>query len=368
MDLTSIKEHAQKTLPGKRAAPEVASYVEDIKKMKFTSSNTGVFYNDVRDSKENMIYEIPLDMSLGSKCGVVGQQLVAVKTQSLDLSLRVLREKLRNEETALLLLRKLQRSQLTLAVSGGLPLIGSNHCQKNLVSSNVTVTSQSNASGRVLIRPQYTNHAVSHSSSIMSTHNVAARQQEVPRQVQVRSHLPVNGTPTLKESNVRPQLPSCPPTTIQQSQEQTLAQRQALAKLAIRRQLEATLLRLPMPKVTPQEMSFIPTIGFYADFIALIGMEEVVACITYEEAATKRGAEVEKLQPLQCAHCQTDFTPQWKPEEQGDRSVICEQCAMKRRKQAFREEHTARLKATFCHALQQERQIELGGVVAGAVA
>lgn len=366
MDLTGIKE--QGTLQGKRAAAEMASYGEDIKRMKFSGCTTDMIYDHIRDSKENMICEMPLDMTLGSKYEAVGQQLVEQRTpQSLDLSLRVLREKLRNEETALLLLRKLRRSQLSLTVSSGLSLIGGNHCQKNIVISNIAVTSQSNAAGHVLVRQKYTDHIPLHSSSMMSTQHVAARHQEVNHQIHARSQLPVNGTAALKESNIHPQQPR-PPALIHQTQEPTLAQRQALAKLAIRRQLEAALLRLPLPKVAPEEMSFIPVIGFYADFVALVGMEEAVACITSEEATSEHVTAVEKSQPLQCALCQTDFTPQWKPEEQGAKSVICEQCAIHRRKQAFREEHTARLKAAFSQALQQEQQIELGRGLAGAVA
>jgi len=357
MDLTSIRDHSQKTLQGKRTAAEMPCCGEDIKKVKFSGSTTDVICNLDRDSKENMI-EMPLDMSQGSKYGVVHKPLVEQKTESMDSSLTVLRETLRNEETALLLLRKLRRSQLTLAVAGGLSLVGSNHCQKNLVNGSITVTSQSNAAGRVLVRQQCTDHIASLNSSTLSTHHVAACQQEVHHQVQQRSQFLVNETTTGKESSVHPQRP-CPPTVIQQTHEQTLAQRQALAKLAIRRQLEATLLRLPAPKANPQEMSFIPTIGFYADFVALVGMEEAVVCITNEEATTEPSTEVEKLQPLQCARCQTDFTPQWKSEEQDAKSVICEQCAIKHRKQTFREEHTARLKAAFFQALQQERQIEL---------
>jgi len=366
MDLTSIKDHSQKTLQGKHAAAEIASCGEDIKKMRFSCSTTDVSYYHATESKENMI-EMPLDMSQGSKCGVLNQQLVEQKTQSLDLSLRVLRETLRNEETALLLLKKLRRSQLTIAVGGGLTLIGSNHCQNSLVNGNITVASRSNAAGHVLVRQQSTDHMPSQNTNMLSMQHVAARHKEINSQALVKNQVVVSGTTTVKEANVRLQQP-CPPATIQQTHEQTLAQRQALAKLAIRRQLEATLLQLQMPKANPQEMSFIPTVGFDADFITLIGMEEAVACITNEEATAELAVEAENLQPLQCARCQTDFTPQWKPEEKGAKSVICEQCVTKRRRQDFREEHTARLKVAFFQALQQERQIELGGAVVGAVA
>jgi len=358
MDLT--KESSHKTLQGKRTVDETVSCGEDVKKMKFNNGTASRIYDPMTDSKEN-IPEMPLDMSQGSKCGTAN---VGLRSQSLCSSLRVLREKLRNEETALLLLRKLQRSQLSLGVRSGLSVAGSNIQQNHLVSSNITVTSQSNGAGRMLARQQFMSHIVPQNSSVR---HVDACQQAVNRQVQVHKQMLVNGTATLKESSVRPQPPR-PPAVVQHTNEHTLAQRQALAKLAIRRQLEATLLQLPRPKFTPQEMLFIPTIGFYADFIALVGMEEAIMCILNEKTTMKLTDEVEQLQPLQCAHCQTDFTPQWKPEKQGAKTVICEQCATKSRKQAFRQEHTTRLMAAFRQALQQERQIEIGGALAGAMA
>jgi len=359
MDLT--KECSYKTSQGKRIACETASCAEDVKRMKFISRMTSVTYDHMTDSKENMISEMPIDMSRHSKCGVTG---VEPKTQSLDLSVRLLREKLRNEETALLLLRKLRRSQLSLAVRSGLAVVSSSMGQ-NHVSSSAPVTCQSNSDRLMLARQQFTNHVAPRNSLTASSQHAAVTcQQEVNRHVPAHSKIvPVNGTTTLKESIMRPQL-TRPQAAVQPTNEQTLAQRKALAKLAIRRQLEATLLQLPMPKFTPQEMSFIPTIGFYADFVALVGMEEAVECILNEDATTEHAAEAEKLQPLQCARCHTDFTPQWKPEERGARSVICEQCAIKSHKEAFRQEHTARLKAAFYKALQQEQQIEIGGAVA----
>jgi len=357
MDLT--KEGSHKTLQGKRTASD-DSCGEDVKKMKFSGAAASTIYDPVTDSKEN-IPEMPLDMSRGSKNGTAD---VEWRSQSVNSSVRILREKLRNEETALLLLRKLQQSQLSVAARSGLSLIGSNIRQNHVVTNNVNVVSQSNIAGRMFAKQQFTNHIAPQNSSVQ---HVDARQQEVNRQVQAHKQMLVNGTTTLKESNVRPQPPR-PPAAVQQTHEQTLAQRQALAKLAIRRQLEATLLQLPMPKCIPQEMLFIPTIGFYADFVALVGMEEAIACILDEEDSTKVAAEAEKLQPLQCARCQTDVTPQWKPEEQGAKNVICEQCAMKSRKQAFRQEHTSRLMAAFHQALQQERKIELDGAASGVVA
>lgn len=345
-------------------ADETTICGEDIKKVKYSICTTSLMYDRITDSKENVISEIPIDMSGGSKCDATE---VEQKMKSLDSSVRFLREKLRNEETALLLLRKLQRSQLSLAVRSVLTLGSSNVCQ-NRVSSNVTVTPQSNTAGRMLARQHFTNHILPQKSSAMSSQHTGHLQNEGSCEVVAQSKMPVSRTAALKESNVRPQV-TRPPAVVQQTSEQTLAQRQALAKLAIRRQLEATLLQVPMPKFSPREMLFIPTLGFYADFVALVGMEEAVTCILSEEDTTELTAEVEKFQPFQCARCQTDFSPLWKPEQEHSvNSVMCEQCAIKSQKKAFRQEHTAHLKAAFYQALQQERQIETGGAVAGAVA
>ena len=385
MDLT--KECANETLQGKRTASEMARCEEEVKKIKFNTGTASVIYDPVTDSKEN-VPEMALDMSRGSKCDIVD---VGQKSQSVNVLL--LREKLRNEETALLLLRKLQQSQLSLSVRSGISLVGSN-IRQNYITNNLTATSQSNTAGQMLPRQQFNSHIPLENSSVRhvdgrqqemsrqlqghkqmlfnrttmlkesNVRDVDARQQELNRQLHGHKQLLMNRTTMLKESNVRPQPPR-PPVVVQQTHEQTLAQRQALAKLTIRRQLEATLLQIPRPKFTPQEMSFIPTFGFYADFIALVGMEEAVTCILNEEATSELAAEDEKLQPLQCANCQTDHTPQWKPEEQGAKTVICEQCAVRSRKQAFRREHTTRLMAAFRQALQQERQIEIGGEAVG---
>lgn len=53
------------------------------------------------------------------------------------------------------------------------------------------------------------------------------------------------------------------------------ASRQAAAKLALRKQLEKTLLEIPPPKPPAPEMSFLPSAA-NNEFIYLVGLEEVV--------------------------------------------------------------------------------------------
>lgn len=53
------------------------------------------------------------------------------------------------------------------------------------------------------------------------------------------------------------------------------ASRQAAAKLALRKQLEKTLLEIPPPKPPAPEFSFLPSAA-NNEFIYLVGLEEVV--------------------------------------------------------------------------------------------
>lgn len=122
-------------------------------------------------------------------------------------------------------------------------------------------------------------------------------------------------------------------TERQQSREeaQTPAQRQAAAKLALRKQLEKTLLQvnvhffkplhfrsikfkkkiqIPPPKPPPPELHFIPNPS-NTEFVYLLGLEHVVDYITKDKKMNAFN------QPFRCGQCKIDFTPVWKWEKQG---------------------------------------------------
>ncbi|XP_008195574.1 transcriptional repressor p66-alpha isoform X2 [Tribolium castaneum] len=135
---------------------------------------------------------------------------------------------------------------------------------------------------------------------------------------------------------------------------QTPAQRQAAAKLALRKQLEKTLLQIPPPKPPPPEMHFIPNPS-NTEFIYLVGLEHVVDFLTKETRMPL------PPMPFSCSQCNSDFTPVWKWETKGKNrgiKVICEQCVTNNVKKALKAEHTNRLKTAFVKALQQEQEIE----------
>ncbi|KFW10933.1 Transcriptional repressor p66-alpha, partial [Eurypyga helias] len=131
------------------------------------------------------------------------------------------------------------------------------------------------------------------------------------------------------------------------------ASRQAAAKLALRKQLEKTLLEIPPPKPPAPEMNFLPSAA-NNEFIYLVGLEEVVQNLL--ETQGKVSLPVSSREPYMCAQCKTDFTCRWREEKNG--TIMCETCMTSNQKKALKAEHTNRLKAAFVKALQQEQEIE----------
>ncbi|XP_051549979.1 GATA zinc finger domain containing 2Ab isoform X2 [Myxocyprinus asiaticus] len=139
------------------------------------------------------------------------------------------------------------------------------------------------------------------------------------------------------------------------------ASRQAAAKLALRKQLEKTLLEIPPPKPPAPALNFLPSAA-NNEFIYLVGLEKVVQNLLDTLAKSKQ-PQAESVstpapkEPFTCAQCQTDFTSRWR-QEKSNGSILCEQCMSSNQKKALKAEHTSRLKAAFVKALQQEQEIE----------
>ncbi|XP_041429751.1 transcriptional repressor p66-beta [Xenopus laevis] len=128
---------------------------------------------------------------------------------------------------------------------------------------------------------------------------------------------------------------------------------QAAAKLALRKQLEKTLLEIPPPKPPAPLLNFLPSAA-NSEFIYMVGLEEVVQSVI--DSQVKGCSSLLHMDPFTCAQCRTDFTPHWKREKSG--RVLCEQCMTSNQKKALKAEHTNRLKNAFVKALQQEQEIE----------
>ncbi|KAK2835730.1 hypothetical protein Q5P01_016214 [Channa striata] len=138
------------------------------------------------------------------------------------------------------------------------------------------------------------------------------------------------------------------------------ASRQAAAKLALRKQLEKTLLEIPPPKPPAPEFNFLPSAA-NNEFIYLLGLEEVVQKLLEMHGRGNLGPGAAMAgsipkEPYTCAQCKTDFTSRWRKEKAG--TILCDQCMSSNQKKALKAEHTSRLKAAFVKALQQEQEIE----------
>jgi len=107
-----------------------------------------------------------------------------------------------------------------------------------------------------------------------------------------------------------------PAATIAAEEErETPAQRQAAAKLALRKQLEKTLLQIPPPKPPPPEMNFLPNPS-NMEFLALIGLEFVIDYITKDPNQIQLSPEA-----FVCSQCKTDFTTMWRWDEKAKGNI-----------------------------------------------
>ncbi|XP_070291254.1 transcriptional repressor p66-alpha isoform X5 [Salvelinus sp. IW2-2015] len=175
---------------------------------------------------------------------------------------------------------------------------------------------------------------------------------------QVRTHTITQGSQ--KGSSVTSQAGMGSGVSTVQANESPAA-RQAAAKLALRKQLEKTLLEIPPPKPPAPERNFLPSAA-NNEFIYLMGLEEVVQnLLDTLGRGKKQGQSVAPVTPIPmephtCAQCKTDFTSRWRSEKSGP--VLCDQCMSSNLKKALKAQHTNRLKAAFVKALQQEQEIE----------
>ncbi|XP_045080664.1 transcriptional repressor p66 alpha-like isoform X2 [Coregonus clupeaformis] len=135
---------------------------------------------------------------------------------------------------------------------------------------------------------------------------------------------------------------------------------QAAAKLALRKQLEKTLLEIPPPKLPTPELNFLPSAA-NNEFIYLVGLEDVVQNLLDSMMRAKTGMPPVKpaiKEPFTCTQCSTDFTCRWRQDKAKGGTILCADCMSSNQKKALKAEHTNRLKAAFVKALQQEQEIE----------
>jgi len=274
-----------------------------------------------------------------------------------------LKSELKNEEMALVLLKKLKQSQqLTREITnlgGGATLTATKVTSKNDPKFDPKNLSRQNSSNDMLNTEKLkllSKSSNSLSSGLLTAGFDARLMGHHPTNT---NHVPPVATAAAAAAAVDKRNEQHQQHQQQQHRKQedtqTQQQRQAAAKLALRKQLEKTLLQIPPPKPPPPEMHFIPNPA-NTEFIYLVGLEECVSRILNIDSSAPPMPV-----PFTCSQCQTDFTPTWKWDKTAkgkEVRVICEQCVTSNVKKALKQEHTNRLKAAFVKALQQEQELE----------
>ncbi|XP_074524657.1 GATA zinc finger domain containing 2Ab isoform X2 [Halichoeres trimaculatus] len=290
--------------------------------------------------------------------------------------IKQLKEELRLQEAKLVLLKKLRQSQIqkesTVQKSTGSVATPPPLVRGSITSGKGPLQVAGRSSGTVIPPPLVRGgqHVPSkHNSQIVMPPLLLAPRASVPN-VQVQGQRIIQQglirVANVANSNVMVNIPQASPTGLKGSSaspnsvNDSPASRQAAAKLALRKQLEKTLLEIPPPKPPAPEFNFLPSAA-NNEFIYLLGLEEVVQKLLEMHGRGNLGpaaamAMAIPKEPYTCAQCKTDFTSRWRKEKAG--TILCDQCMSSNQKKALKAEHTSRLKAAFVKALQQEQEIE----------
>ncbi|CAF0731898.1 unnamed protein product [Didymodactylos carnosus] len=148
------------------------------------------------------------------------------------------------------------------------------------------------------------------------------------------------------------------------------------AKLALRKQLEQTLLQIPTPKPSTSDLSFIPGVNGWSEFLAIIGAEQALQ--TYNDSLFRRPLlqqsspgdsstipTTKTFMPFVCSQCNTDWSVTWHTDERNqtdenatNNNVLCDRCMKTNQKKLLKQDHSNRLRQAFIKALQQEKDLE----------
>jgi DNA-directed RNA polymerase subunit RPC12/RpoP len=134
------------------------------------------------------------------------------------------------------------------------------------------------------------------------------------------------------------------------------------AKLALRKQLEQTLLQIPTPKPSTCDLTFIPGVNGWSEFLAYLGLEQ--ALNTYTDIVNRRPAyEISMNLPYVCAQCGTDWSVTWhemssNSDTNSDDKIFCDRCTKTSQKKLLKQDHSNRLRQAFIKALQQEKELD----------
>ena len=250
------------------------------------------------------------------------------------LKLHSIIQQLRDEETKLLLLKRLHTNQ---------QLASSPRTNKTISS---TISNENHLTKKI------SSITVPTKSVQLPINNTSLSQQQQHQQLAARK---TSNSPLLTTALKQP-------TTIQSYEE-----RKNQAKSNLRKQLERDLLNIQPPKPTLQDITFVPN-GSDLSFQPTIGLEDVVQCLAELQADRQRLPQrftdrAHVQQPFICDQCGTDFTIRWWTHMNTKISneitnILCDRCKKQILRRTAKSEHSTLLKNVFLSAIKQEKDID----------
>ena len=121
-------------------------------------------------------------------------------------------------------------------------------------------------------------------------------------------------------------------------------------------------MQIPAPKPSICDLSYIPGLNGWTEFLTLIGLEQ--AYNTYTDTLNRRlSPEISISLPNVCAHCGTDWSVAWHEvlstnNTEQDERILCDRCRKTSQKKILKQDHSNRLRQAFMKALQQEKELD----------
>ncbi|CAF3688193.1 unnamed protein product [Rotaria sordida] len=221
---------------------------------------------------------------------------------------------------------------------------------------------------------QYTVNRSNNNNSQIAQQQSSKNSQSIPQAIRQSNNTNTNTNNTLLPPATATRISSTVPTSATKNSSNTstasnssksngVAAEQHLlnAKLALRKQLEQTLLQIPTPKPSTCDLTFIPGVNGWSEFLAFLGLEQ--ALNTYTDIVNRRSYEISMNLPNVCVQCGTDWSVTWhemssNSDTNSDDKILCDRCTKTSQKKLLKQDHSNRLRQAFIKALQQEKELD----------
>ncbi|CAF0968533.1 unnamed protein product [Rotaria sordida] len=294
--------------------------------------------------------------------------------QNMTSEYRQLQYELQCQEALLVLMQKLKTNQRIISQTN-------NTNQRTTTTTTTTTTSSvnttklnstiptkqpSNLTNRSTpTKPPHPNQYTVNRSNNNLQQQTSKPSQSLPQAIRqsTNSTLPITATRLSSTSTTKNSTVTSTTNNTSKNNGITTDQHLFNAKLALRKQLEQTLLQIPTPKPTICDLTYIPGINGWAEFLTLVGLEQ--AYNTYTDFVNRRySSEISVILPYMCTQCGTDWSVTWhdisliNDNNNKDEKIVCDRCRKTSQKKILKQDHSNRLRQAFMKALQQEKELD----------